>query len=138
MNIIKSFKMLSKFELILWILSVVIVSLSFLIAPSKDFMSYLLKMILNSWISFMGIGFMSLTYIYTVVEPFHETLFTAIFSAFWPLIIILIFSFTKSYFSSSLWIGKAWLPLDIFPKICINSLAPKLSLEKSIKPLKTN
>ncbi len=39
MNIIKSFKALSKFELILWLLSVTIVTLSFLSAPSKDFLS---------------------------------------------------------------------------------------------------
>lgn len=39
MNLIKSFKTLSKFELILWLLSMVIVTLSFLFAPSKDFLS---------------------------------------------------------------------------------------------------
>ena len=39
MNLIKSFKTLSKFESNLWLLSVVVVTLSFLFSPSKDFLS---------------------------------------------------------------------------------------------------
>lgn len=39
MRLIESFKLLSKFELRLWITSVIVVTLSFMLAPSKDFLS---------------------------------------------------------------------------------------------------
>ncbi len=39
MNILNHFKKLTKFELILWIVSVIVVSLSFLLMPDKDYLT---------------------------------------------------------------------------------------------------
>lgn len=39
MNLIKSFKTLSKFEVTLWLVSVIVVTMSFLFVPSKDILS---------------------------------------------------------------------------------------------------
>ncbi len=57
MNFIKSFKALTKFELILWISSVITVFLSFALAPSKDFMSLTASLIGVTALIFVAKGY---------------------------------------------------------------------------------
>ncbi len=57
MNLIKSFKMLTKFELALWIVSVIIVSSSFLLAPSKDILSLAASIIGVTALIFVAKGY---------------------------------------------------------------------------------
>lgn len=45
MKIFKSFKLLSRFELCLWITSVIVVSLSYLLSPDKDILSIITSVI---------------------------------------------------------------------------------------------
>lgn len=66
MSLIKSFKSLTKFELTLWIVSVIIVSFSFLLAPSKDILSLSASLIGVTALIFIAKGYV-LGQILTVV-----------------------------------------------------------------------
>lgn len=57
MKYLKSFKLLTKFELILWIASMVIVTLSFLLAPIKDILSLTASLIGVTALIFVAKGF---------------------------------------------------------------------------------
>lgn len=66
MDIIKDFKNLSKFELILWLMSLAVVSLSFLLAPDKDYLSLSASLIGVTALIFVSKGYV-LGQILTVV-----------------------------------------------------------------------
>ncbi len=57
MKILKSFKTLTKFELILWLLSLLVVTVSFLLAPDKDFLSLIASLIGVTALIFVAKGY---------------------------------------------------------------------------------
>lgn len=59
MNFIKNFKSLTKFELVLWITSVIIVFLSFILSPIKDYLSLTASLIGVTALIFVAKGYVS-------------------------------------------------------------------------------
>lgn len=57
MNLIKSFRTLSKFELTLWLTSVIVVTMSFLLVPSKDILSLCASLIGVTALIFVAKGY---------------------------------------------------------------------------------
>ncbi len=57
MNFIRSIRSLTKFELLLWISSLIIVTLSFLLAPNKDFLSLSASLIGVTALIFLAKGY---------------------------------------------------------------------------------
>ena len=58
MKFLKQFKALSKFELALWLLSVAVVSISFLLSPDKDYLSLCASVIGVTALIFVAKGYL--------------------------------------------------------------------------------
>ncbi len=79
MNIFKNFKALSKFELVLWLVSMAVVTTSFLLAPSKDILSLIASLIGVTALIFVAKGFVfgqALTVIFAVFYGIISFVFT--------------------------------------------------------------
>lgn len=79
MKILKSFKTLTKFELVLWLLSLLVVTASFLLSPDKDFLSLIASLIGVTALIFVAKGYVLgqvLTLIFAVFYGAISFIFT--------------------------------------------------------------
>ncbi len=91
MNFLKNFKQLNKFELWLWISSVVVVTLSFLLTPDKDLLSLSASLIGVTALIFIAKGFV-LGQVLTVIFSIFYGIISFYFSYYGEMITYLFMS----------------------------------------------
>ena len=102
MNILKSFRSLTKFELGLWIISLITVTLSFLLAPKKDILSLLASLIGVTALIFVSKGHV-LGQILTVIFAVFYGIISVMFRYFGEMITYLFMTSPMAILSAISW-----------------------------------
>ena len=102
MNILKSFRTLTKFELGLWIISLITVTLSFLLAPKKDILSLLASLIGVTALIFVSKGHV-LGQILTVIFAVFYGIISVMFRYFGEMITYLFMTSPMAILSAISW-----------------------------------
>ena len=122
------FKDLSSFELILWILSLTIVTASYLLTPSKDYLSLIASLIGVTALIFVSKGYV-IGQVLTVVFAIFYGIISFYFKYYGEMITYLFMTSPIAILSVISWIKH---PYKDTAEVTVNKMSKKQMLQKSI------
>lgn len=124
MHLFKSFSVLTKFERFLWITSMIVIALSFILAPTKDFLSLAASLIGVTALIFVAKG-MVMGQILTVVFAVFYGLISFFFRYFGEMITYLFMTSPMAILAAIEWYKNPYKDTD---EVKIREITPKQTL----------